>query len=111
MTGGEAIRASFTTKAFDFGDANALKTVWQVWMNITSDRDFPLYFKSVNEKGECLGHIVSFHANRHFGNVMTRRMKHKRILYLGFHLENGEQGTAFDVSNIKIEYEIYKSRR
>ena len=42
---------------------------------------------------------------------MTRRMKHKRILYLGFHLENGEQGTAFDVSNIKIEYEIYKSRR
>jgi hypothetical protein len=109
--GGKAIRASFTTKAFDFGDANALKAVWQVWMNITSDRDFPLYFKSVNEKGECLGHIVSFHANRHFGNVMTRRMKHKRILYLGFHLENGEQGTAFDVSNIKIEYEIYKSRR
>lgn len=109
--GGKAIRASFTTKAFDFGDANALKTVWQVWMNITSDRDFPLYFKSVNEKGECLGHTISFHANRHFGNVMTRRMKHKRILYLGFHLENGEQGTAFDVSNIKIEYEIYKSRR
>lgn len=109
--GGKAIRASFTTKAFDFGDANALKAVWQVWMNITSDRDFPLYFKSVNEKGECLGHTISFHANRHFGNVMTRRMKHKRILYLGFHLENGEQGTAFDVSNIKIEYEIYKSRR
>lgn len=108
---GKAIRASFTTKAFDFGDANAWKAVRQVWMNITSNKDFPLYFKSVNERGECLGHIISFRANRYFGNVMTRRLKHKRILYLGFHLENGEQGTAFDVSDIKMEYEIYKSRR
>lgn len=108
---GAPIQAYFTTKAFDYGDANALKTVWQFWMNVTCQENMPLTLTGINERGQCLGHRLGFCANRFFGNTVTRRLKHKRVLYLGFRVENSGAGPAFDVSDMKIEYETYKSRR
>lgn len=107
---GEAINSYFQTKAFDFGDGSAMKSVWQIWINLNSNRDMKMTLECMDENGMRGRQEISF-SRRIIANTMTRRIKMKRILYFSVKLENEQLHTDYDVSGMKLEYEIYKSRR
>ncbi len=107
---GKEISAFFRTKAFDFGDSTARKAVHQLWLSMDGNRDMELTLDCADERETHTCVPLLFRKNR-MANVVTARLKLKRVLFCSLTVGNCQRDTAFDISGIRLEFQYFKSKR